>query len=54
LDCRVALITAPSLKDLTPLHGAFVLEPVAVLDPDDFRPRQERPVEVVRVRRATG
>lgn len=54
LDCRVALITAPSLEDLTSLHGAFVLEPVVVLDPDDFRPRQKRPVEVVRVRRATG
>lgn len=52
LNFRVALITAPSIEDLMPLQESFTLELVVVLEPDEFRPRQERPVEVVSVRRA--
>ncbi|HEY2766119.1 MAG TPA: rRNA adenine N-6-methyltransferase family protein [Pseudonocardiaceae bacterium] len=52
LNFRVALVTAPSIEELAPLRDAFVLESIVVLESDDFRPQQEIPVEVVRVRRA--
>lgn len=51
LRFRVVLITAPSIAQLAPLHDQFLLEPVLVLEPDDFWPPQARPVEVVRARK---
>ena len=49
LDFRVALVTVPSIESLAPLEGSFTLEVIALLEPDDFRPRQAGRAEIVRV-----
>lgn len=52
LDFRVALITVSSIETLALLKDSFVLEPVVELEPDDFQPRQEARVEIVKIWRA--
>jgi len=52
LNFRVALVTTPSIEALASLKDSFMLEPVTELEPDDFRPRQEARVEMVKIRRA--
>lgn len=49
LNFRVALVTVPSIATLAPLEDVVVLEPVTVLTPDDFRPRQAVHAEIVRL-----
>jgi hypothetical protein len=36
LDFRVTLVTVSSIDKLVSLEGAFMLDPVTVLEPDDF------------------
>lgn len=48
---RVALVTVPSIHSLAPLQELFMLEEITVLDPDDFRPKQSVPAELVKVTR---
>jgi hypothetical protein len=52
LDFRVALVTASSIDKLVSLEGAFMLDPVTVLEPDDFWPQQAGRAVVVRITRA--
>ncbi|MEO7194950.1 MAG: rRNA adenine N-6-methyltransferase family protein [Pseudonocardiaceae bacterium] len=47
---RVALVTVPSIHSLAPLKDLFMLESITVLDPDDFRPKQSVPAEIVKVK----
>jgi 16S rRNA A1518/A1519 N6-dimethyltransferase RsmA/KsgA/DIM1 with predicted DNA glycosylase/AP lyase activity len=51
LDFRVALVTVSSIDKLVSLKGAFMLESVTVLEPDDFWPRQGGWAVVVRITR---
>jgi 16S rRNA A1518/A1519 N6-dimethyltransferase RsmA/KsgA/DIM1 with predicted DNA glycosylase/AP lyase activity len=51
VEFRMALITAPTLQALSGLVNGFQIDPVTVLEPDDFRPPQSKRVHVVRVRR---
>lgn len=51
LNFRVALVTTPSIEKLALLKDSFALESVAELEPDDFRPRQDTRVEIVKIRR---
>ncbi|MGH3771396.1 MAG: rRNA adenine N-6-methyltransferase family protein [Pseudonocardiaceae bacterium] len=54
LDFRVALVTVPSINRLASLEDSFMLQAVAVLEPDDFRPRQTVRAEIVRITRFVG
>lgn len=51
LDFRVALLTVPSMGELTPLAGTFRCELIMALEPDDFRPRQAARAQTVRLTR---
>jgi 16S rRNA A1518/A1519 N6-dimethyltransferase RsmA/KsgA/DIM1 with predicted DNA glycosylase/AP lyase activity len=51
LDFRVALVTVSSIDKLVSLQGAFMLESVTVLEPDDFWPQQGGRAVVVRITR---
>jgi len=53
LNFRLALVTVPSIERLEPLERFFLLEPVTMLEPDDFQPRQAARVEIVRVTRVS-
>jgi 16S rRNA (adenine1518-N6/adenine1519-N6)-dimethyltransferase len=54
LDFRLAVMTVSSIDELAALEGIFVRERVAVLEPDDFRPRQSARAEIVRITRTKG
>ncbi|MGH3854449.1 MAG: rRNA adenine N-6-methyltransferase family protein [Pseudonocardiaceae bacterium] len=54
LDFRVALVTVPSIDSLAPLKDSFTLEEIAVLEPDDFWPRQAVRAEIYRCVRDSG
>jgi 16S rRNA A1518/A1519 N6-dimethyltransferase RsmA/KsgA/DIM1 with predicted DNA glycosylase/AP lyase activity len=49
LSFRVALVTVPSIDSLVLLEDSFMLEEIAILEPDDFRPQQAVRAEIVRV-----
>jgi 16S rRNA A1518/A1519 N6-dimethyltransferase RsmA/KsgA/DIM1 with predicted DNA glycosylase/AP lyase activity len=52
LSFRVALVTVSSIDKLVSMEGAFMLEAVTVLEPDDFWPQQEKRAAVVRITRS--
>jgi 16S rRNA (adenine1518-N6/adenine1519-N6)-dimethyltransferase len=52
LSFRVALVTVSSIDKLVSLEGAFMLEAVTVLEPDDFWPQQAERAAVVRITRS--
>ncbi len=54
LSFRMAVMTVSSIDELAALEGAFMCERVAVLEPDDFRPRQSARAEIVRIARTEG
>lgn len=49
LDFRVALVTVSSIDSVALWRKLSRLEAIAILEPDDFRPRQPARAEVIKV-----